>query len=62
MVKLNKYVDNPDTHTQDLAYKKIFDDVMNKQRRNELELYKRVSQDEAFKSAMQDTVKRLLCA
>ena len=57
----SKYVDNPDTHTQDLAYNKIFDDVMNKQRRNELELYKRVSQDEAFKRAMQDTVKRLLC-
>jgi len=56
----NKYVDNPDSHTRDLAYKKIFDDVMNKQRRSELELYKMISQDDAFKSAMQDTVKRLL--
>ena len=56
----SKYVDNPDTHTRDLAYVKIFDEVMNKQRRNELELYKMVAQDDAFKSAMQDTVKRLL--
>ncbi len=56
----SKYVDNPDTHTRDLAYVKIFDDVMNKQRRSELELYKRVSQDDIFKSAFQDTVKRLL--
>jgi type I restriction enzyme R subunit len=56
----NKYLDNTDSHTRDLAYIKIFDDVMNKQRRNELELYKRVSQDNVFKSAFQDTVKRLL--
>ncbi len=56
----NKYQDNPDAHTRDLAYKKIFDDVMNQQRRKELELYKMISQDDAFKSAMQDTVKRLL--
>ena len=56
----SKYVDNPDTHTRDLAYMKIFDDVMNQQRRSELELYKMISQDDAFKSAMQDTVKRIL--
>jgi len=56
----SKYVDNPDSHTRNLAYVKIFDDVMNQQRRSELELYKMISQDDAFKSAMQDTVKRLL--
>lgn len=56
----SKFVDNPDTHTRDLAYVKIFDEVMNQQRRSELELYKMISQDDAFKSAMQDTVKRLL--
>ena len=52
----SKYVDNPDAHTRDLAYIKIFDEVMNKQRRNELELYKMISQDDAFRIAMQDTV------
>jgi len=56
----SKYLDNPDSHTRDLAYVKIFDEVMNKQRRNELELYKMISQDDAFRVAMQDTVKRIL--
>ena len=56
----SKYVDNPDSHTRDLAYIKIFDEVMNKQRRSELELYKMISQDDAFRIAMQDTVKRIL--
>jgi len=55
----SKYLDNPDEQNRDLAYKKIFDEVMQQQRRNELELYKKIAQDDAFKSAMQDTVKRL---
>lgn len=58
----SKYVDNPDAHTRDLAYIKIFDEVMNQQRRSELDLYRMISQDEAFKSAMQDTVKRIISA
>ncbi|RLA75860.1 MAG: type I restriction endonuclease subunit R, partial [Epsilonproteobacteria bacterium] len=56
----SKVIDNPDTHTRDLAYVKIFDEVMNQQRRSELDLYRMISQDDAFKSAMQDTVKRIL--
>ena len=56
----SKYVNNPDTHTKDLAYVKIFDEVMSHQRRSELELYKMISQDDAFRIAMQDTVKRIL--
>ncbi|MDD2449617.1 MAG: type I restriction endonuclease subunit R [Sulfurimonas sp.] len=56
----SKYADNPDTHTRDLAYIKIFDDVMNQQRRSELELYRIVAQDDVFKNAFQDTVKRML--
>jgi len=55
-----KYVDNHDSSTRELAYVKIFDEVMNKQRRSELELYKLVSQDDSFRIAMQDTVKRIL--
>ena len=55
-----KYLDNPDTQNRDLAYVKIFDEVMNSQRRNELELYKMIAQDEAFKQAMQSTVRRIL--
>ncbi len=56
----DKYLDNPDTQNRDLAYIKIFDEVMNSQRRNELELYKMISQDDAFKQAMQSTVRRIL--
>jgi type I restriction enzyme R subunit len=56
----SKYLNNPDPQNRDLAYVKIFNDVMNQQRRNELELYKLIAQDEAFRIAMQDTVKRVL--
>ena len=56
----SKYVDNPDAQNRDLAYEKIFRDVMNQQRRSELELYKMISQDDVFRQAMQDTVKRIL--
>ena len=58
----NKYLENPDTQNRDLAYNKIFDDVMNQQRRSELDLYRLISQDEAFKEAMQNTLKRILSA
>jgi type I restriction enzyme R subunit len=56
----SKYINNPDSHTRDLAYRKIFDEIINQQRRSDLELYKMISQDDAFKSAMQDTIKRVL--
>jgi type I restriction enzyme R subunit len=48
-ISLMKSLDNPDIQNRDLAYKKIFDEVMNQQRRSELELYKLISQDEAFR-------------
>jgi type I restriction enzyme R subunit len=56
----SKYADNPDTQNRELAYAKIFNEVMNQQRRTELELYRMISQDEAFRQAMQDTVRRIL--
>jgi len=55
-----KYADNSDDENREIAFKKIFDDVMGKQRRNELDLYRLISQDEVFKIAMQDTIKRIL--
>ncbi|SFV50546.1 Type I restriction-modification system, restriction subunit R [hydrothermal vent metagenome] len=58
----SKYLENKDNQNRDLAYAKIFSEVMQQQRRNELELYKKVAQDDAFKQAMQDTIKRLLTA
>ncbi len=56
----SNYVDNPDIQNRDLAYEKIFREVMNQQRRTELELYRMISQDDVFRQAMQDTVKRIL--
>jgi len=55
-----KYADNSDVQNREIAFSKIFDDVMGKQRKNELDLYRLVSQDEGFKTAMQDTIKRML--
>ncbi len=55
-----KYQDNSDIQNREIAFGKIFEDVMGKQRKNELDLYRLISQDESFKLAMQDTLKRML--
>nr|WP_321373111.1 type I restriction endonuclease subunit R [uncultured Bacteroides sp.] len=57
-----KFAENPDTQNREIAFKKIFDDVMSKQRKSELDLYRLIAKDEAFKIAMQDTLKRILSA
>lgn len=57
-----KFLNNQDLQNRELAYKKIFEDVMAKQRKNELELYRLISQDEAFKQSMLDTIKNILMA
>ena len=57
-----KYSENTDIQNREIAFKKIFDDVMSKQRKNELDLYRLISMDDAFKIAMQDTLKRILSA
>ena len=55
-----KVVDNADVHTSDLAFRKILDDVMSKQRKNELDLYRLYAKDEAFYQAFFDTMKRMV--
>lgn len=57
---LEKYSGNSDVQNREIAFKKIFDDVMAQQRKLELELYKKVTQDDSFRIAMQDTLKRIL--
>lgn len=57
-----KILDNSDSQTKELAFIKIFDDVINKQRKTELDLYRLMTQDAGFKQAMQDTIKRILGA
>ncbi|RFZ90014.1 type I restriction endonuclease subunit R [Mucilaginibacter conchicola] len=56
----DKYKENADVQNREIAFRKIFDEVMAKQRKDELDLYRLVSKDEAFKAAMQDTLKRVL--
>lgn len=55
-----KYANNPDQEHRDLAIQKIFQDTALKQRKNDMELYRLLAQDETFKQAMLDTMKRLL--
>jgi len=57
-----KYQNNQDAHNRKLAFDKIFEDVMLKNRRNEMELYKLFAGDEAFKSAMQQSLQQMIGA
>lgn len=59
---VEKFQMNPDEQNREIAFNKIFEDVLSTQRRNELDLYRLLSQDEGFKTAMQDTLKRMLRA
>jgi type I restriction enzyme R subunit len=55
-----KYQNNPDIHNRDLAFEKIFEEVMLKNRRNELELYKLLANDAAFKASMQQSLRQMV--
>ena len=56
----SKVANNMDPYTRELALKKILDEVMNRQRRKELELYKLYAKDEAFYQAFYESMKRML--
>ena len=55
-----KVADNADKQNSDLALEKIIDEVMRKQRKNELDLYRLYAKDEAFYQAFFDTMKRMV--
>ena len=57
-----KYEENPDTQNRNIAFNKIFEDIMAKQRKNELDLYRLISKDDASKTALLDLLKRILKA
>jgi type I restriction enzyme R subunit len=57
-----KYQDNKDAHHRQLAFAKIFRDVMVENRRNDRELYKLLAGDEAFKAAMQQSLQQMVGA
>lgn len=56
----DKFAENPDTQNRDLALHKMIDEVLTRQRRQELDLYKLHSKDDSFKQAFFDTMKRLI--
>lgn len=55
-----KVAGNRDAQNRDIAFRKILEDVMSQQRKQELELYKLYAKDEAFKKAFFDTMKRMV--
>lgn len=54
-----KVAENKDQQNKNLAFKKILDEVMSKQRKNELDLYRLYAKDDAFYQAFFDTMKRM---
>ncbi len=59
---LEKYEENPDMQNREIAFARIFDEVILKQRKNEMELYRLIAGDSAFKLAMQNSLRQLLSA
>jgi type I restriction enzyme R subunit len=55
-----KYFNNPDSHTRNLALNVMLKEVLNQQRRQELELYKLTAKDDSFYQAFFDTMKRMI--
>jgi type I restriction enzyme, R subunit len=58
----SKYADNPDKQNRELAFDRIFADIMAQNRKTELDLYRLLTTDEGFKLSMVDTLKRILSA
>lgn len=55
-----KYKNNSDKQNREIAFRKIFEDVIQNNRRNEMDLYKLLASDPAFKTAMQQGLQRIL--
>jgi len=55
-----KVAQNADDQNRELALKKILDDVMSRQRKQELELYKLYAQDPSFYQAFYNTIKQVI--
>ena len=56
----SKFEENHDEYTRRLALSKILSDVMNNERKKELELYKLFAADKAFRTGMLDSLERAL--
>ncbi|MDB9375058.1 type I restriction endonuclease subunit R [Nodularia sphaerocarpa] len=56
----NQVLNNPDTQNRRLALEKLIKQAINKERKHELELYKRYASDPDFKTAFDATIMQLL--
>ncbi|TVP60849.1 MAG: type I restriction endonuclease subunit R [Nodularia sp. (in: Bacteria)] len=56
----NQVLNNPDTQNRRLALEKLIKQAINKERKHELELYKRYASDPDFKTAFDATITQLL--
>lgn len=56
---ITKVQQNEDKQNGDMAFEKLVDSVMRQERKNELDLYKLYAQDDAFKRAFIDTLRRM---
>lgn len=57
-----KYSENPDEQNREIAFRKIFEEVIGEQRKNELDLYRLLAKDEGSKLAFLNMLKRILAA
>ncbi|MGO3693943.1 hypothetical protein, partial [Marinobacter sp.] len=55
-----KYRNNQDADNRSLAFEKIFEEVMLKRRRQDMELYRLIASDSAFKSSMQQNMRNAI--
>jgi len=55
-----KYQNNQDVDNRSLAFEKIFEEVMLKRRRQDMELYRLIASDGAFKSSMQQNMRNAI--
>jgi len=56
----DKFSENPDPYSRDIAFEKIMKDVMLRRRKEELELYKLHANDPSFKASFYQSIKDLL--
>ena len=56
----DKYKNNADPHNRELAYEKIFKEVMLELRKKDMELYRLSAIDDAFKSSLKQSVQRIV--
>lgn len=59
---IEKYAENNDSQNRDIAFDKIFDDVMADERKRELDLYRQLASDEQARKAFKLMLKRLIDA